>query len=239
MSVPPLTVRPVVHTDHLDTYLDLYRALGATVITRDPMWSEVTFGAGRIALHALFDGVAEGEVAFGFETTDLAAVAGSVTPPEGMRVALVQADHGTAVEVTGRDGLTFTVDERPDASGPDNGTWVKQLWVSPDVPRAAEDLRALGLALRLTETNGRTIDLSAAEGGVLVHHADEGRVGATYEIDVPDLDAAHKALLDAGFAHDVIDETHGRTLKVALPGTDRPLWVVREDDDPVGVIRHD
>jgi hypothetical protein len=55
---------------------------------------------------------------------------------------------------------------------------------------------------------------------------------------VADIHAAHKALLGADIAHDVIDETHGRTLQV-LPGDgDRALWIAEEDEDPVGVIRH-
>jgi hypothetical protein len=49
----------------------------------------------------------------------------------------------------------------------------------------------------------------------------------------------HQALMGADIAHDVIDETHGRTLQVPLPGGgDRTLWIAEEDEDPVGVIRH-
>jgi hypothetical protein len=56
---------------------------------------------------------------------------------------------------------------------------------------------------------------------------------------VADIHAAHKALLSADIAHDVIDETHGRTLQVPVPGRgDRTLWIAEEDEDPVGVIRH-
>lgn len=238
MSIPPLTVRPIVHTGHMTRYLELFGALGATVVTESEMWSEVAFGAGRIAVHGLLPATTEAEVALGFETPSVEGYAAALAGVTGPSVELHEADHGISVRVVGRDGLELLVDTRPD--GPDGapGTLVRQLWVSTDVAATADDLESLGLTRRMTNVNGRTIDLRAAEGGTLVHVAEGGAVGATYELDVTDLNAAHKALLDAGFEHDVIDETWGRTLKVALPGTETRLWVVQKDVDPVGVIRH-
>lgn len=88
----------------------------------------------------------------------------------------------------------------------------------------------------MTLTNGRAVDLDAASVATLVHIADAGKVEATFEVDVADLDAAHASLLAAGHRHDVIDETHGRTLKVPLPASAGMLWVAREDEDPVGAV---
>jgi hypothetical protein len=244
MSIPALTVRPILHTGHTADWVRLLAALDAETVSSIPEWTEVELGlGGRLALHSciaceLYPDSREGGVDLGFETDDLDAFASAVTPTSGMTVELVDAPHGRAVRVVGRDGLAFHVDERLAGPAPARRTsWVKQLWVSTDVAAAAADLEALGLRTRWATTNGRGVELVAAEGGVLVHIADAGTIGAIFELDVVDLGAAHRALLDAGFAHDVIDETNGRTLKVTMPGWDSPLWVVQEDDDPVGVVR--
>jgi len=242
--IPPLTVRPILHTEHTADWLRLLAALDAETVSSIPEWTEVELGlGGRLALHScvaceLYPDSREGGVDLGFETADLEAFVAAVTPTSGLTIELVDAPHGRAIRVVGRDGLAFYVDERPAGPTPARRTsWVKQLWISTDVAGTAADLEALGLRTRWATTNGRGVELAAAEGGVLVHIADAGTVGATFELDVADLGAAHKALLDAGFAHDVIDETSGRTLKVTMPNWPSPLWVVQEDDDPVGVVR--
>lgn len=241
MTIPPLTVRPIVHTDHMPEWLAIFRALGARTLTDDPMWTELELDRGRVTVSGLHPGASEGEVTLGFETPDLVAYAAAVRPMEGMRVERITADHGDSIRVVGRDGLEFLIDERlPGASLPEQPTnWVHALWISTDVAAAAQDLESLGLRKRLTDTNGRTIELRAAEGDVLVHTNDGGPIGATVAVDTTDLDACHKALIDAGIAHDVIDETHGRTLKVPFPGgVEDMMWVTQEDPDPVGVIKH-
>lgn len=241
MSIPPLTVRPIVYTDHKPEWLAIFRALGARTLMDEDGWSEVELDRGRVALHHLYEGKAEGDVDLGFETADLEAYAAGVLPMEGMTVARATADHGETIRVVGRDGLAFLIDERPPGEPlpPAPTTSVCALWISTDVGATAQDLETLGLRKRLTNVNGRSINVSAAEGEVLVHTNDGGPIGATVAVDTTDLDACHKALIDAGIAHDVIDETHGRTLKVPFPGKpDAQLWVAQEDDDPVGVIRH-
>lgn len=240
-AIPPLTVRPIVFTDHLSEWLAIFSALGARTLVGEEMWTEIELGRGRVAFHALHPGQPEGEVELGFETPDLEAYAAAVRPTEGMTVEPYAADHGDSVRVVGRDGLTFLVDSRlPGADLPEEpAAWVHALWVTTDVAATAQDLESLGLRTRLTERNGRTIDLRAAEGDVLVHTNDGAPIGAGVAVDVTDLDAAHKALIDAGIGHDVIDETHGRTLRVAFPGSpDNELWITAEDPDPIGAIRH-
>ncbi|MEP9382316.1 hypothetical protein [Nocardioides sp. KR10-350] len=241
MSIPPLTVRPIVHTEHLREWLAIFRALDARTLTGDPMWTELELDLGRVTLSGLHPGASEGEVSLGFETPDLQAYADAVVPMDGMTVEWLTTDDGTSLRVVGRDGLTFLIDERipgePRPARP--AAWVHALWISTDVAATAQDLEALGLRTRITNVNGRTIDLRAAEGDVLVHVDDGGPIGADVAVDVADLDAAHKALIDAGIGHDVIDETHGRTLRVPRPGgAGSELWVAQEDEDPVGVVKH-
>ncbi|TWP36222.1 hypothetical protein [Leekyejoonella antrihumi] len=240
-----LQVRPILHTAHTDAYLTILRAAGMQVLSRSDGWTLLQGGSGRLALHRLYDGVFEGQTALGFEVADLEAYAVQARgrAPSGLRVEVGDADHGRAVRVTGRDGLEFTIDqaEQPDVPvTADPAVVVHQLWVSTDVARTAEDLVALGCRKRLTETNGRTIDVDADLGRVLVHVADNGVVAADSALDYDgDLEQVHVALLNAGVRHDVIDESHGRTLKVPKPGTDGdPMWITHEDEDPAGSIRH-
>ncbi len=241
MTVPPLTVRPVVHTAHPERWLGIFTALGARTLTEDPMWTELQLGRGRVTVSVLNRDATEGEVSLGFETPDLDLYLASARPTPGMVVEPFATESYRSLRVTGRDGMTFLVDEGPPGSAPSSSptTSVHALWLTTDVEQTAQDLETLGLRRRLTQVNGRVVDLRAAEGDVLVHTSDGGPVGADVAVDVTDLDAAHKALLDAGVDHDVIDETHGRTLQVPLPGEgDRRLWVAMEDADPVGVIKH-
>lgn len=241
-----LVVRPIVFTDRTDEWLVILRALGLHVVVRTPGWVELASGSGRIALHPTGVGQREGSSSLGFETDDLDAFLAEVTrrAPDGLGARMVAADHGTAVEVTGRDGMSFLVDlspstapvEPPGASTP--VTVVRQLWVSPEVPGAAADLEALGLRTAYRLANGRGVELAADEGRVFVHIADDGHLGAVPAVDYDgNLDDAHAALLGAGVRHDVIDETHGRTLKVPMPGCDQQLWVTHEDEEPAGAVR--
>jgi hypothetical protein len=241
VSLPPLTVRPVVHTAYLPEWLALFRALGAATLSADPMWTELQLHRGRVTLTALNRDATEGEVALGFETPDLKAYAAAVIPADGMVVEPFITEDYESLRAVGRDGMELLIDEAPQVLRPAEvaGTSIRGVWVTPEVGRAAEDLESLGLRRRLTQVNGRTIDLRAVEGDVLVHTSDGGPVEADVAVDVADVEAAHKALIAADIAHDVIDETHGRTLQVALPGDrDARLWIAQEDDDPVGVIKH-
>lgn len=240
-TIPPLTVRPIVFTDHKSDWLAIFRTLGARTLVDEEGWTEIELDRGRVAIHVRHPGQADGEVWLGFETPDLEAYVAAVRPMEQMTVERFTADHGESIKVVGRDGLEFLVDERmPGAELPEEPiNWVHALWISTDVAATAQDLESLGLRKRLTERNGRTVDLRAAEGDVLVHTNDGGPISATVAVDTADLDAAHKALIDAGIEHDIIDETHGRTLRVPFPGSpDKQLWIGQEDPDPVGAIRH-
>ena len=241
MNPPPLTVRPVIHTSHVAEWLAVFRALGADTLTTDPMWTEVQLHRGRVTLSVLNRGAREGEVSLGFEVPDLEAYAVAVVPADGVLVERFATEDYESLRVTGRDGLSFLIDQRPPGPPPSSEivTSVHAAWITPDVERTAQDLESLGLHRRLTQINGRVIDLRAGEGDVLVHTSDGGPTEADVAVDVTDVTVAHKALIDAGIAHDVIDETHGRTLQVSLPGDDeKRLWITQEDAEPVGAIKH-
>lgn len=217
--IPPLTVRPVVHTAHLAEWVQVFRALGAVTLSTDPMWTELQVDRGRVTLTELNRDAVEGDVALGFETPDLDAFASAVLPLDGMVVEeFVTADY-TSLRVVGRDGMEFLIDERlPGPPVPEGATTsIRAIWTTPAVARAARDLEALGLRRRPTQTDDHGIDLRAAEGDVLVR-VGGGAVEAEVAVVVADIDAAHDALLGAGIVPDVVDETRGRVLQVPLPG---------------------
>ncbi|MBZ5736560.1 hypothetical protein [Nocardioides mangrovi] len=211
MTIPPLTVRPVVHTAHLPVWMATLQALGAATISDDPMWTELQLGRGRVTLTELNRDAVEGEVSLGFETPDLAAYAARVRPPAGMVLEPFRTEGFESLRVVGRDGLEFLIDQTLGGGGNSVGSpavSVHAMWITPDVERAAEDLKALGLRRRLSQGSGRVVDMQAGEGDVLVHISDGGPVDVDLALDVLDIESAHHALLNAQITHDVIDETH-------------------------------
>ncbi|MDQ0708746.1 hypothetical protein QFZ52_001398 [Arthrobacter woluwensis] len=239
--IPALTVRPIVYTTHREEWLELLECLGAIRLTDDPTWTVLDFGSGRVALHLAESGYPEGTVSLGFETDSLDTFLAAVPSIPALRVERHLAGHGESVRVTTADGLRFLVDPRTPSrsgqAGPD--TWVEALRMAADVAGAAAELEHLGLKRHLTETNGQTVTLRAAEGTVLVHIGDAGAPGAGFAVGTSDLQLFHQRLLNAGIQHDVIDETFGRTLRVPCPGPDgSTLWISQPDEDPVGAVQH-
>ncbi len=239
-----LTVRPILFTEHTAEYLTILEALGMRVLLETTGWTVLAARAGRVAMHSTMEGrVSEGTVHLGFETSDLAGYAAAVqdSAPADLEVALVEANQGPAVQVKARDGLEFFVDS-PAVEGaePECPVIIEPLWITDDVPGATADLQALGLRLVMSNLDGRVTYLRADDGQVLTHVADWGWKGALFAVDcVGDIRAVHAALLAAGIQHDVIDETHGTTLKVPMPGTEETFWVSKLDAEPVGVARHE
>jgi hypothetical protein len=244
-AAPRLTVRPILYTDHVDDYLTIFTALGMTTLLQSPGWTLVAGRAGRVAMHATMDGrVDEGTVHLGFETEDLTAYLDSITesikPFKGLSAEVVKANQGPAVKVTTREGTSYFVDSRSPGAGPsDCPVVVEPLWITKEVAQATDDFEALGLRKVMTNLDGRVAYLHAHDGQMLTHIADWGWTGTLMALDcVGDIQSAHAALLHAGVAHNVIDETHGSTLRVPMPGTEEEMWISKLDEDPVGVVRH-
>jgi len=240
--IPELIVRPIIYTSHREDWLALLECLGAVRLTDDPAWTVLEFRHGRVALHAAEDGYPDGAVSLGFETDSLEAFLAAVPSTPALRVEAHQAGHGESVQVTTADGLRFLIDPTTPSGAGNAGldTWTEALRIAADVPGAADELELLGLRRHLTETNGQTITLCAAEGTVLVHIGEAGAPDAEFSVGTTDLQGCHLRLLNAGIRHDVIDETFGRTLRVPCPGpAGSTLWINQPDQVPVGAVRHD
>jgi hypothetical protein len=80
-SLPPITVRPILYTEHVDAYLHIFTALGMSTLMRTPGWTLVAGKAGRVAMHSTMSGrIEEGTVHLGFEVADLTAYAEAIAP---------------------------------------------------------------------------------------------------------------------------------------------------------------
>ncbi len=243
-STPPITVRPILYTEHVDAYLHIFTTLGMSTLMRSPGWTLVAGGAGRVAMHSTMNGrIEEGTVHLGFEVTDLTAYAEAIAPAlahiDGLTAERVDANQGPAIKVTTREGVSFFIDSRPPGNGAEEcNIVVEPLWITTQVAQATEDFEALGLTKVMSETSGHVDYLHATDGQLLTHGADWDWSGTLLALDCRgDIQAAHTALLAEGIKHDVIDETHGTTLKVPMPGTDETFWISKLDEEPVGVVR--
>lgn len=220
MPVPPLTVRPVVHTEGLPGWLAALHALGGRTLTDDPLWTEVELDNGRVTLTRLNRDALEGDVVLGFETPDLTSYADSLTGPVPTWESCTTDDY-TSLRVRAGDGLELLVDEPPVPAAPSPAglaATVLAEWTTPDVGTVVRDLEALGLVPMV----GQAGLLQAGAGEVLVTQGD-GVPRVDLAVLVSDLDLTRTALDDAGIAYDAIDGA----LLVRPAGSGSLLRVVR------------
>jgi hypothetical protein len=218
--VPPVTVRPVVHTTDVPAWLAIFRVLGARILSADPLWTELELDRGRVTLSGLVHGAQEGEVVLGFETPDLTTYVEAVNPPPGMTVEPFSTQDYTSVRVVGRDGLDFLVDTTlAGGSVRDQpAAWVRAHWITPDVERTAEDVAALGPVPRARQENASCVGFDAERGVVLVQPSDGASAGVDISVEVRDVGAIRRLLADAGIAFETATGDRGEELRIPFPG---------------------
>jgi hypothetical protein len=198
-----LRVRPIQFTSDVAGWKHLLTALGLACVGDRGDWVEFDAGSGRVALHRVspgsLDSPGDGTTAFGVEVGDLAEFARR-TVADGTRAELFDADHGQAVRITAQDGFTFLADKassRTTSPDADPGFAVVGTWLTPDVTRAAQELRNIGARPRHASPD--FADFSTKNGGfLLVREASETTAGAlAFEYD-GDLAALEARLTAAG-----------------------------------------
>lgn len=240
--VPPLTVRPVVFTTTPAAWHALFDALGARPLVADGDWSVLALGSGRVAVHAVGRGdQVRSELAF--ESPDLATTAAALADAGA---TLVTDQDGPSVRLTGPDGLALRIDPLSPGEGGlaaaagTEATTVAPLWVTARVPQAAASLRALGLRDRIASDSGVWVDLAAPAGGVAAVHEGPALPRAEVAFEHPDLDRLAARCAAAGLTADLVDESYGRSLRLARPDADeagRPgdqVWVNETQTDLYG-----
>lgn len=243
----PLTVRPIVFTAEPSGWLRLLEALGARNVVDGGDWTVLALRAGRVAVHAVAtDDPLSGTTRLAFEVPDLEDFHGrraAALEAAGATVEPVTAGHGSALRILAGDGTELQVDtlEPGAAPAPSEAPVVMPLWYSPDVLGAQRTLEALGLQARIGSDGGGWVDLVAPGDGGLhaAHHAH--RPGAELSFEHHDVEALAARLDLAGVEADVVDESYGRTARVAHPERpdeiDARVWVNEVQRDLYGYRR--
>ncbi len=215
-----LRVRPIHFTARPDAWEPLLAALGMIKTVDDGDRREFDAGSGRLALHRVSedrttaDSGGGGTTVFSVEVGDLAEFARR-TMADGTRAEVIDAPHGTTVQVTAEDGFTFLADKAAHGAvcaDADPALAVVGIWLTPGVERAAQELRNIGARPRLETPDGA--DFSTKNGGILaVRSAPRTQSGGLeFEYDAG-LEGLRERLAGAGVP--VRDE--GGALLVATP----------------------
>lgn len=231
-----ITVQPIRYTAHPDQWHTLAEALGlVAAFPPAPEWSEFdtdgifalhhadTHLAGRTDLHVLVDDLESIEARLVEAGVPLER---SHLDDVGPLLTLVTGNGG-AVSVSGGARATDPAPLR-----------VMPLWYTEDLGPARQALEAIGLRPRIASTAGGWVDFQADGGGLAaLHHGPTPRVELSFEY-AGDLDAYAQHLVDAGLQPAIIDEAHGRTIRLTTPDGDE-LWINGTQDDLYGYTRLD
>jgi hypothetical protein len=195
-----LRVRPIHSTSRPDAWEPLLGALGMIKTVDDGDWREFDAGSGRLALHRVPDGSPEdGTTVFGVEVGDLAEFARR-TVADGTRAEVVEAPHGTTVQVTAKDGFAFFADKAAHGAvcaDADAALAVVGTWLAPDVETAAQELRNIGARPRRDTPDGA--DFTTKNGGILAVRAAAEAAGGPVEFEYDGgLDGVRERLAAAG-----------------------------------------
>lgn len=240
-----VTSRPIRWTSRIEAHRPLWAALGLVPVVDTGGWVELASAAGRVALHAVAPGdPRDGTTSLAVATDDVEAVGGALTTA-GHRVERTHEAHGEGLRVPLADGQVLLVDEAPpaDEAGPARvpaGAPVTgHLWYTADVPFAAAVHDLLGATRSSWGDRGGWVDSRFADGTLAqVHESHAGGVGLAIALEHPDLDALRASVADRWQGRtDLVDESYGRSLRLADPDGGDDLWVNEVQTDFYGFGR--
>jgi hypothetical protein len=216
-----LRVRPLVLTSDVESGGRFLRALGlVAAVDPAPSPSCAVFdaGSGRVALQACVPGGGEeGGTALAFDVAEVREFARRTTEA-GTPVELTEDGHGVAARVTAPDGISFLATTGPRETGtPPSPLSVLALWHTTGIGPAARVMTDIGARPRISSEAGTWHDFTARNGGLVALHA--GRrtaVELAFEYD-GDVREILPPLAAGGFEPVVVDESYGRSLRVAAP----------------------
>lgn len=225
-----LCVRPIRFTDRQAEHLRLYQALGATVLgDAEGPWIIVQFPSGRLALHAASTEHPAGTTSLGFETDDLADFAAA------HQLRISSQPHGDSAVVTGPDGLIAMIDPaQPALPAAQPGLTVDPLWLTDQVEQAGTLLASLGGRRDLRSESGVWAEYCFDQGRVQAHHGEPVTVSLNFWHPGP-LEQVQEQLATAGIDAALIDESYGRSLRIADPDLpDAEIWIGAQMYDTYG-----
>ncbi|MBM6621858.1 VOC family protein [Micrococcaceae bacterium RIT802] len=236
-----LRVAPIQFTEKPDEWALLLEALGLVRAVHADGWQEFDSASGRFRLHAPDSRHAAGTLRLAFEVGDLDEFSRR-TREAGTAVVLSEEGHGRTATITGPDGLVFiaTVEAtRPAPESADPALRVLALWMTPDPEGSAATLRAIGARPEIASDTGGWVQFRAKNGGLVATHAGtSAHAVPSFQYD-GDIQHLHQRLLAAGLAAGLIDESYGRTVRLAHPDGGEDLWINEVQRDLYGYHRVD
>lgn len=238
-----IVVRPVRFTAHvaeMQRFLELI-GLRPWIVTDRGGWSDMSCGAGRVALHDAASssfGHLPGQTTLGFEADDVSALAKQLTGAGVADVTVYDEAYGRVLTCLDPDGATIAIDEkatdlygyqlRAEPSPVESLRVMPIRFADPAGPYGAF-LVALGLA-PAGQINPRYVNFLAADGAqgeVGLHHVfgeelpivADGRspvVQLCFETGEP-LDDVAGRLSAAGYPPEITQEDFGSVLSVTDP----------------------
>ncbi|WP_145225001.1 hypothetical protein [Rudaeicoccus suwonensis] len=191
-----LVLRPTVHAEELDPWINVLGVLGGTQISDDPLWTEFDMGRGRIALSRPIRGAVSGEIMPGFEVADLAKFE-RFARAAGVDLDWYRTDSYTSLKVRFGD-RSLLVDQLMESSRVDNLADVS-VWCDVRIGEtAARTLEAMGMRNSTRVFYGGSAAYLAGVGGVVVLPVGEP-LSRHIVLDVDDVKAETDRLIAAGF----------------------------------------
>ncbi|QMU98385.1 VOC family protein [Microbacterium esteraromaticum] len=231
-------VQQIVFTHQPQRWHALAAALGLQApYPPSPEWGEF-HGDGVLAVHHAAAEHPAGSVELNLLVDDLDEAARSLA---GFDITRGEMDGvGEMLAVRASSGLEVRI-FRGAPEAVNGGLAVQPIWFQDDVAEARAILEALGLQASIVSDGGGWVEMRAAGGGCVGVHAaatrseGEGQgFGLSFEAR-GDLDGLAARLEDAGFEASVIDESYGRTIRIADPD----VWINGAQDDLYGYHRED
>ena len=260
-----VTSRPIRWTSRIDAHRPLWAALGLVTVVDTGGWVELASATGRVALHAVEAGdPRDGTTSLAVVADDVEEVASALTAA-GHLVERTHEAHGDGLRVALADGQVLLVDHAvPDEHGPaldepraasaasptpepgsvpaaTGAPVTGHLWYTGDVALAAGVHDLLGAVRHSWGDRGGWVDSRFPDGTLAqVHESHAGRADLAVALEHPDLDALRAAVRDAWDGRaDLVDESYGRSLRLADPDGGDDLWVNEVQTDFYGFGRAD
>ncbi|MFC4137306.1 MULTISPECIES: VOC family protein [unclassified Microbacterium] len=230
------TVQQIVYTDAPERWHALAAALGFVApYPPTPEWAEFD-GDGVLAVHHATAAYPSGAVDLNLLVADLDAAERAL---QGHDVARGEMDGvGEMLAVRAASGLSITMFTGTRGAGAGDVA-VQPIWFQDDVDEARAILESLGMRASILSDDGGWAEMRAPGGGSVGVHSASGRAegegqGFGFSFDARgDLDALAARLRDAGFDASVIDESYGRTIRIADPD----VWINGAQTDLYGYHR--
>ncbi|WP_309066257.1 hypothetical protein [Microbacterium sp.] len=228
-----ITVQQILFTGDTERWWALAEQLGfRPAFEPTPEWAEFDAG-GVLAVHATADRHPANEADLHLLVDDLEAAERRLGDLDVTRSHMDGV--GELLTVRARSGVVVTASAGARRAHSDTIA-VQPIWFQPDVGEARAILEAFGLRAHLAADRGGWIEMHADGGGTVgIHSGEEAGIGRSFVAH--DLDALAACLADADFPASVIDEAHGRSLRILDPDGGQDIWVNGVQDDLYGYHR--